>query len=497
MWFYFLRFGRCGLSFEFDSPFLPGIRRKQALCAALGWEQYLPMSSSLRNTLLSVRDLLLTVLPFLLVAAVLLTVAYQWLSPTPPNKVVLATGSAQGAYAEFGKRYADQLKPYGITVEIRLTQGAAENLELLRDPKSGVDIAFVQGGADALLNGRHDDAPPDGLSSLGSLFYEPLWLFYREDSSQRLLKGVALNSVTQLAAWKINIGPPGSGVPNLMKKLLDANNMPLSDITALAQDQTPAVMALLASESDAVVFASAPESLMVQMLLQTPGIKLFNFSQAEAYSRRFPFMSPVTLPRGVVDLAKDTPPADVKLIAPTATLVARDKLHPALTQLFVQAAHQIHGEAGWFQKKGEFPSASNTERPLAKEADRFFRNGTPLLQRYLPFWLANLVERMWPVLLSIVAILIPLSRLLPPLYEFRIRSRIFRWYAQLRAIETNVDQRPAQDLLKDLIDIEKRLENVAVPLSYANQLYSLRGHINLVRDRLVSLSASRSRQEAR
>ncbi len=450
------------------------------------------MLLSLRNTLLTARDLLLTVLPFLLIAAVLLIVAYQWLAPTPPKKIVLATGSQQGAYAEFGKRYADQLKAYGITVELRETQGAAENLALLRDPASGVDIAFVQGGADALVNGTGQDAQADKLISLGSLFYEPLWLFYREDSAQRLLKGTALNSLTQLKGWKVNIGPPGSGVPNLVTKVLDANNMSPSDITALTQSQTPAVMALLASESDAVVFASAPESLMVQMLLQTPGIQLFNFAQAEAYSRRFPFMSPVTLPRGVVDLAKDTPPADVKLIAPTATLVARDTVHPALIQLFVQTAHHIHGEAGWFQKKGEFPSASNTERPLAKEADRFYRNGTPLLQRYLPFWLANLVERMWPVLLSIAAILIPLSRLLPPLYEFRIRSRIFRWYAQLRAIETAADKRPAADLLAELNAIEKRLEDLTIPLSYTNQLYSLRGHINLVRDRLKPHSTSQS-----
>lgn len=444
------------------------------------------MLTSLRNTLLTARELLFTVLPFLLIAAVLLIVAHQWLAPTPPKKVVLATGAAQGAYAEFGKRYADQLKPYGITVELRQTQGAAENLALLRDPTSGVDIAFVQGGADALLNGAGPDTQADSLTSLGSLFYEPLWLFYREDSAQRLLKGAALNSLTQLKGWKVNIGPPGSGVPNLMTKLLDANNMPPGDITALTQSQTPAVMALLASESDAVVFASAPESLMVQMLLQTPGIRLFNFAQAEAYSRRFPFMSPVNLPRGVVDLAKDTPPADVKLIAPTATLVARDSVHPALIQLFVQAAHQIHGNAGWFQKKGEFPSASNTERPLAKEAERFFRSGTPLLQRYLPFWLANLLDRMWPVLLSIAAILIPLSRLLPPVYEFRIRSRIFRWYAQLRAIENTAGQRPALELLDELNAIEKRLEDLTIPLSYTNQLYSLRGHINLVRERLLA-----------
>ena len=230
--------------------------------------------------------------------------------------------------------------------------------------------------------------------------------------------------------------------------------------------------------------ASAPESLMVQMLLQTPGIKLFDFAQAEAYSRRFAFMSPVTLPRGVVDLARDVPPADVHLVAPTATLVAKAGTHPALIQLFVQAAQSIHGEAGWFQHKGEFPKAANTERPLAKEAERFYRNGPPFLQHYLPFWLANLFDRMWPVLVTIVAILLPLSRTLPPLYAFRIRSRIFRWYAQLRGVEEAIGTRPNDELVDELNAIESRVEHVAVPLSYTDELYSLRSHINLVRRRL-------------
>ncbi len=437
-----------------------------------------------RLTLVSVRDLLVTVGPFVVVAALLLALAYGVLDPAPPPKVVMATGPEQGAYAQFGKRYAARLKAYGVDVELRTTQGAAQNLALLRDPNSGVQIGFVQGGADEQGSVRGDDAPAEGFSSLGSLFYEPLWLFYREDSAQRLLKGAAFNNLPQLAGWKLNIGPPGSGAPNLMKKLLEANNIAPNSITLLDEDQTPAVVALLAGQSDALVFASAPESLMVQMLLQTPGIKLFNFAQSEAYSRRFAFMSPVTLPRGVVDLAKDIPPVDVKLVAPTATLVAHDTLHPALVQLFVQAAHALHAEAGWFQKKGEFPSANNTERPLAKEADRFYRNGTPLLQRYLPFWLANLVERMWPVLLSIAAVLIPMSSVLPPVYKFRIRSRIFKWYRQLREIEDAVGQRPANQLLQELGDIEKHVERVTVPLSYADQLYALRSHINLVRDRL-------------
>jgi hypothetical protein len=224
---------------------------------------------------------------------------------------------------------------------------------------------------------------------------------------------------------------------------------------------------------------------MVQMLLQTPGIRLFDFAQSEAYARRLPFLSAVTLPRGVVDLAKDLPAADVHLVAPTATLVSRSGTHPALIQLFVQAAQEVHGEAGWFQKKGDFPSARNAERPLAKDAQRFYTGGAPVLQRYLPFWLANLVDRMWPAILTIVAVLLPLSRILPPLYTFRIRSRVFRWYRQLRQVEEAIGRRPNAELLRELEAIEKRVEQVSVPLSYAEELYALRTHIRMVAERLI------------
>jgi hypothetical protein len=192
----------------------------------------------------------------------------------------------------------------------------------------------------------------------------------------------------------------------------------------------------------------------------------------------------VTLPRGVVDLARDMPPQDVRLIAPTATLLARKETHPALIQLFVQTAQQVHGGAGWFQRKGELPIAAGTEEPLAKEAQRYYATGTPVLQRYLPFWLANLIDRMWPVLVTIVAALIPLSRTLPPLYQFRIRKRIFRWYAQLREVEDAIDKRPANELLHDLSVLESRVADVSVPLSYADELYALRSNILMVRRRL-------------
>jgi len=430
------------------------------------------------------RVLAATALPFVLLAVLLLVLAYLWLDPTPPKRVVLATGAAQGAYSEFGKRYAAALARYGIAVELRETQGAAENLALLRDARSGIDLAFVQGGADAKQ--RNEDDVETGLRSLGSMFYEPVWLFYRSESARTQLKRPQLERLAQLAGWRVNIGAPGSGAPNLARRLLDANRIDPATITLLQQPQTPAVADLLEGRLDAIVLASAPESLMVQMLLQTPGIQLFDFVQSDAYTRRFGFLSAVTLPRGVVDLAADLPAADVHMVAPTATLVAREGLHPALAQLFVQAAQQVHGEPGWFQRKGDFPNARDGERELAAEAQRFYRSGVPWLQRYLPFWLANLIDRMWLALLSIIAVLIPLTRVVPPLIELRIRSRVFRWYGRLRAIEGATGARPAGKLLTELDDIEARVAQIRVPLSYADELYALKSHIQFVRRRLQS-----------
>ncbi|MCE9659171.1 MAG: ABC transporter substrate-binding protein [Burkholderiales bacterium] len=455
------------------------------------------MRLTLRDSLPAIRELFLATVPFVVLAVALLVLAYLMLDPAPPKQVTLATGQDQGAYAAFGKRYAEILKQNGIQVRLRPTAGAAENIALLREPGSGVDIAFVQGGADPDFVARGEDEESDGLISLGSLFYEPVWLFYRDDSAERLLKAPQLASLGQLAGWRVNIGAPGSGVPNLMSRLLEANQLDPAAVTLVREAQTPAVVALLDGKVDALVFASAPESLMVQMLLQTPGIRLFDFAQSEAYARRFPFLSAVTLPRGVVDLAKDLPPADVRLVAPTATLVAREGTHPALVQLFVQAAQQVHGGPGWFQKKGDFPSARNTERPLAKEAQRFYASGVPVLQRYLPFWLANLIDRMWPAILTIIAVLLPLSRILPPLYTFRIRSRVFRWYRQLRDVEEAIGRRPNEELLHELEAIEKRVAQVTVPLSYADELYSLRTHIHMVAERLIDPLAPLGAEPAR
>ena len=443
------------------------------------------MPRVIRHTLLSARDLLVAAGPFILIALVLLVGAYFILDPNPPRKVVLATGPELTDYAEFGERYQAALKLHHIEVVLRRTEGSSANRSLLRNDKEDVDFGFVRGGSGESVRAQEEAKKGVPLVALGSLFFEPVWLFYRQDAAKNL-PGATLERIDQLRDWRVNTGSRGSGATNLMMKLLNASFLERDNVKLGRLDLSAAALALIEGELDAVAIVSAPESPILQMFLRTPGIRLYEFAQADAYARRFGYLSAVVVPRGVADLIQDLPPRDMKLIAPTAMLVARETTHPALVQLFVQAAHEIHRGAGWFARPGQFPSAENVEFPLAREAERYFRSGPPLLQRYLPFWLANMIDRMWVALASIIVVLIPLSRVVPPLYAFRIRSRIFRWYRQLREIENALsrDSTPQAELIEELDKLDAKAERIAVPLSFTDELYALRSHIALVRERL-------------
>lgn len=444
------------------------------------------MPRVIRSTLISVRDMLIASGPFVLLALGLLLIAYYLLDPAPPKRVVLATGPQDGAYAAFGKRYAAELKHYGIDVVLKPSEGSAHNLRLLGDGKEAVDLGFVRGGSSEALRAVDEETGGIELVSLGSLFFEPVWVFYRTDAAKKLNAEATLTQLSDLRALKVDLGTPGSGIPNVMAKLLHANGVDASVLQRSHKELTPAVVALMASELDVVVTAAAPETPMIQMLLHAPGIKLLAFPQAEAYARQLPFLSPARLPQGIADLAMNLPAHDVPLVATTTMLVAREGTHPALQQLFVQAARKIHGAAGWLAPANQFPSAQQTQFAVSDEAQRYYRSGPPLLQQYLPFWLANLIDRMWVAGLSIIAILIPLTRLVPPLYTFRVRSRVFRWYRHLRDIEdalANNTTAPAK-LLNELNELDAKTAHVVVPLAFTDELYALRSYIQLVRDRL-------------
>ncbi len=441
------------------------------------------MAHRVQTRLLSVRDLLVSAGPLALLPLALLLLAYWWLDPAPPASVRLATGPAQSAYAAFGERYAQALRADGISVELLTTAGAADNLRLLREGHA--DVGFVRGGT---ADPARDE---EELTSLGSLFVEPVWLFHRaQATAPRPGAAPAPASLAQVARSRLNVDVAGSGVPALMARLFGLNRIDPSEQRLSHLEPTPAVVEFLAGRLDALVFVSAPESLLVQMLLQTPGVQLLPFSQSEAYARRLPFLAPVILPRGVVDIAGDVPAADVDLVAATTSLLARKDTHPAVRQLFAQHAQAIHGGAGWFQRPREFPNTRTSELPVSAEGERAINGTPPFWQRYLPFWVANLFERMWLVVGLALAAMLPLSRIVPPLYAFRVRSRVFRWYGRLRELEAQADAGADNTrLLDDLAQLDRAVDKVSVPLSYADELYALRNNIHAARKRLLARGA--------
>jgi TRAP transporter TAXI family solute receptor len=447
-----------------------------------------PIRRTLTLIVLSVRDMLASAGPVVLLAVGVLVGAYWWLDPQPPKTVTLATGPEGSAYAEFGRRCAQALARNRIEVKLTTTEGSQANLQALRAGQA--DVAFVRGGsADAAADGEA------GITSLGALFYEPLWVFYRPAAlagqARAAPKSEASKPVTtlgQLKGLRVNIDQPGSGVPEIVQRLLQANGM---DANALVTSQLPpaaAAEALLGGYLDALVLVTAPESPVVERLLRAPGVALMDVAQADAYARRFPFLQPVTLPRGVVDLAADIPPHDVSLLATTTSLLTREQTHPALRQLFAQAAQGLHSGAGWFNRARDFPNTRTSELPVSPEGDRAINGTPPFWQRYLPFWASNLLERMWLVIGGLIVLLLPLSRVVPPLYTFRVRRRVFRWYARLRTIEAKVDEGLGErnQLLDELDELDRVANGITVPLAHAEELFALRNNIDAVRRRLLA-----------
>ena len=432
----------------------------------------------IKFTLFSLRDLFVAFGPMLLVLLIIVGAAYYLVDPAPDRVIEISTGQSDSSYQRFAKQYAVELAKNKVTLHINPSQGSQENLQKISDPDSDIQVGFVRSGST-----EAQMAEDKGLVSLGSLFYEPIWIFYHSKKE--------FDTISQFKGKRVNLGSEGNGMHHMFSQILSVNNMQDADVQIQRLEDAEATKAFLNNKIDALVFSTASDSPLVQQLLQTPDVRLFDFVQAEAYTRRFTFLSSVVLPRGIVDIGRDIPARDYHLIAPTATLVAHESLHPALMGLLLQAAYKIHSKADWFSDQGEFPSDKYTEIPVAPEAEKFYKNGPPMLQRYMSFWMANFFDRMWVVLITAGALLLPLSKVIPPLYVWRIRSRIYRWYGQLRITEQLIDEvgedsplHTLQKQLQHLDDIEEKVNNTSLPLSYMEELYHLRSHIHFVRDRL-------------
>ena len=429
--------------------------------------------AKLKAGLLSLRDLFATAWWILLIVGLGFAVAYRFVKPAPPSHIVITTGAESGAYYQFAKRYEAILARDGITLEVKASAGALENLDRLK--RGEAQIGFVQGGVVAPPDDEEESAD-SGLLSLGSVFYEPVWVFYHGEKT--------LTRLTDLRGKRIAIGQEGSGVRQLAQQLLAANEIPPGhQLVPLAGLQ--AAEELQQGRIDAAFIIAAEKAPVVQVLLRSPGIRVMSFSQANAYQRRFPFLTRLTFPQGVAYLVRDFPPEDIKLLAPTANLIIRDDLHPALRTLLLQTASEVHGKSGFFQDAGEFPSYKDRMLPLAPEAARYFKSGPPFLQRYLPFWLAVLIDRLIVMLVPFFALMIPLLKVAPAIYSWRVRSKVFRCYGELKFLEDDLKHRFEQGRLGEyrsrLDAIDEEAAQLRVPLGYSDLVYTLREHVNLVR----------------
>ncbi|WP_218508843.1 TAXI family TRAP transporter solute-binding subunit [Variovorax sp. dw_308] len=424
------------------------------------------------------------------VLTALIWAVVRFVSPAPPRTLVMSTGVSDGAYHHFGEHYKEILRANGIALELRTSSGGVENLQRLNDGE--VQVGFVQGGT-GLLALDYDALPSaTPLRSLATVAYEPVWIFTH---SLDLSKGLGA-----LAGKRTAIGVPGSGNNKVALQLLSVygvvadGTQPTADGTTFIQDGGLAVVDMLARHQiDAAIIISAPQAPAVQKLLADSSMHLASLEHVQGLARRFPYFRPVVLKRGSVDPGRNLPPHDVDLLATTANLVVRDELHPALSYLLLEAAQQVHKLPTLINRPNDFPSPEGTDFPLSIEAERYFKNGRPFLQSYLPFWAANYVQRLLLLLVPLAAILVPLARVLPAMVSWRRQSKIYRRYGELKFLEADLASRQLDDQERrnaraQLDHIEKEIVQSKFPLDFSDKVYTLRQHVDYVRAQLARQS---------
>ncbi|SAK54354.1 TRAP-type transport system periplasmic component-like protein [Caballeronia arationis] len=431
------------------------------------------------------RDLAVAFTPFALIFVVVAALVVWVVNPAPPRSITMSAGPRDSSFFVTAEEYRKILARNGIKLNVLLSDGSVQNLQRLLDPKEHVDLALVQGGVS-------DGLDTSSLISLGNVFYVPVVVFYR---------GRGITQLSQLMGKRIAIGREGSGTRMLSLKLLAANGIDPANgagtgTTLLPTDGLDAAKQLVAGEADAAILNgdSATRALMLR-LLRVPGISVMDFSEAAAYTRLFPYLDEIDLPPGVLDLARRIPPETVHLISPTVEIVARPNLHPAISDLIIEAAQEIHGRPGLMQQAGQFPSPVTHEYAISDDAKRYYRSGKSLLFRTMPFWVASVVDRLLFLLLPVAVLFVPALRLLPALYQWRVRSRIYRYYGSLIAIERRALDHSTSGERKALLDeldhIEESLNTLRMPLAHADAFYVLREHVGFVRDRLSEAAMDR------
>jgi TRAP transporter TAXI family solute receptor len=436
--------------------------------------EYVSLRPLSRFAGVSLRDLLVSVGPIIILTAIVIGAAIWIIRPAPPDTITIAAGRSGSSFRVTAEKYRKILARNGVKLRILPSGGSLDNLRMLGNPAVKVDVGFVQGGVSNGMN-------VEQLVSLGSVFNVPLALFCRAEGP--------VERISSLAGKRLAIGPEGSGTRVLALILLKANGIePGGATTLLDLGGEEAAEALIGRNVDAAfLMGDSATPAVMRKLNWTPGIRMVSFSQAAGYTRRYPYLNRIDIPMGVFDFGKNVPVQDIQLIGPTVELVARASLHPALSDLLIETAREVHGKATLMQHAGEFPSPQEHEYRISDDARRYYSSGKSFFYRNLPFWLASLMDRLLVVLVPVFVLLIPGLKLAPGLYSWRIRSRIYRWYGILIALERSMLAEPEpeerQRLLKKLDEVEAGVNKMKVPLAYSEHYYVLRDHIVFVRDR--------------
>ena len=397
-----------------------------------------------------------------------------------PSVITIAAGPPGSSFYKNAERYKKILAQQGINLKIVASEGSIDNLHKLADPKSGVDVGFVLGGDATGVNIDH-------LFTLGSISYQPLMVFYR---------GKPKTLLSEFEGQRIAIGEPGSGAHLLALELMKENGIVPGGKTQFVESEAAdGEKAMLQGKVDALFVMSDATSIeSMHPLIFSPDIHLFNFIQADAYARKITFLNKLQLPRGALDLGKDLPAEDMHLVGPMVELIARDNLHPTLSDFLIEAAREVHGKAGLYKKAGDFPVLLNHEFPPSADAQRYYTSGKSYLYRTFPFWLARLINRMVVAILPVILVLIPGLKIIPGIYRWRMQARIYRWYRELIELEREIlgsgategDALLRKEQLERLASLEESVRNIRVPAAFADLFYSLREHIIFVRERVVS-----------
>lgn len=390
----------------------------------------------------------------------------QFIEPSPIKEITIATGSKSGNYYKTALEYKKLLEAENVKVTILNSAGSVENIELLKQNKA--DIAFVQNGIVT-----NETAP--NIKSLASIYYEPLWLFYRND-------GYTIDYLIQFITKKIAVGRIGSGTRDLAVQLLKDNGIDESNSTILDYNTKEAKEALLSNKIDAMFVVSSHKSTDIKELLADPKINLFSVKRAKAYSRKYPFLEALKLYEGTLDLYKNLPDENKNLLATTANLVVKKEFSEELKRLVLKKVVEVHNKKDLFAKAGQFPNSLNMRLELDEQAQKYFKYGDTWLEKIFPYWIASNIDRLKILLIPLLTLFFPLFKGFFPLYNWTMRSKIYKWYDEVRDIDEQVDNLDKNKLQNQLDTLEKLRYEISketkVPLAYMGEYYNLQLHID-------------------